>query len=395
MTASDPPQTPAAGPPQTSTPAAGPPQTSTPAAGPVPAASAGTVPAVRFHGPADVRLEEVPARDPLPHEVALAPLAVGVCGTDGHIVAGDFPAARPVVLGHEVCGRVTAMGSAVDGLAVGDLVTVEPHHYCTGCVYCRLGQEHLCDHRRGYGVRLDGGMTRRQIVPGRIAYRLPAGTVPWIGALTEPLACCVHGMDRLAPVSGLPLLVYGAGPAGAMMVALARAAGLAPVVAMDPRPQRRDLALAMGAHAVFDPTDPTAEATARALTGGHGFPYVIDAVGSGRVLRAAVDLASRGGRILVFGVAHPDDEVPIRPNEIFSRELSIVGALINPYTHHRAVGLLPTLPLDRLTPAFFGLDALPAALAEQRSGTADKVFLAPYGVDLATGVGDLAGVGHG
>jgi threonine dehydrogenase-like Zn-dependent dehydrogenase len=349
----------------------------------VSATGRGSTAAVRFHGPGDVRLDQVPARDLLPDEVALAPLAVGVCGTDGHIVAGSFPAARPVVLGHEVCGRVTELGADVDGIDVGDLVTVEPHRYCTACAYCRLGQEHLCDHRRGYGVRLDGGMTRRQIVPARIAYRLPAGTLPWIGALTEPLACCVHGMDRLAPVSGLPVLVYGAGPAGAMMVALARSAGCAPVVAMDPRADRRRLALAMGAHAAFDPTDPGTETAARALTGGFGFPYVVDAVGSSRILGDAMAMASRGGRILVFGVAHPEDEARIRPNEIFSRELTIIGALINPYTHQRAVGLLSALPLERLNPAFFGLDELPAALAEQRSGTADKVFLAPYGQQAA------------
>ncbi|MER7166046.1 alcohol dehydrogenase catalytic domain-containing protein [Micromonospora sp. NPDC000207] len=355
-----------------------------PAADPGPPTGPGSTAAVRFHGPGDVRLEQVPARDLMPHEVALAPLAVGVCGTDGHIVAGSFPAAPPVVLGHEVCGRVTELGAEVDGLDVGDLVTVEPHHYCTACTYCRLGQEHLCDHRRGYGVRLDGGMTRRQVVPARIAYRLPTGTPPWIGALTEPLACCVHGMDRLAPVSGLPALVYGTGPAGAMMVALARSAGCAPVVAMDPRPHRRTLALAMGAHAALDPTDPATESAARALTGGLGFPYVVDAVGSSSILRDAVAMASRGGRILVFGVAHPEDEASIRPNEIFSRELTIIGALINPYTHHRAVGLLSALPLEQLTPAFFGLDELPAALAEQRSGTADKVFLAPYGESAAT-----------
>lgn len=348
-------------------------------------ATAETVPAVRFHAPHDIRLDAIAVREPRPHEVALAPLAVGVCGTDSHIVEGTFPAAPPMVLGHEVCGRVTAIGSEVDGLAVGDLVTVEPHHYCTTCGYCRLGQEHLCDRKRGYGVKLDGGMSTRQIVPGRIAYRLPAGTVPWVGALTEPLACCVHGMDRLAPVSGLPLLVYGSGPAGAMMVALGRAAGLSPVVVLEPRPERRRLALTMGADAAFDPADPASEAAARALTGGRGFPYVVDAVGSARILHDAVGMASRGGRILVFGVARPDDEATIRPNEIFSRELTILGAVINPYTHHRAVGLLPTLGLDRFTPAFFGLDELPKALAEQRSGQADKVFLAPHGVAAALG----------
>ncbi|MEU2611026.1 alcohol dehydrogenase catalytic domain-containing protein [Micromonospora sp. NPDC007271] len=342
-----------------------------------------TVPAVRCHGPGDVRVEHLPVRRPGPAEVALAPLAVGVCGTDGHIVGGSFPAARPVVLGHEICARVVETGADVDALAPGDLVTVEPHDYCTACAYCRLGQEHLCDGKRGYGVRLDGGMTERMVVPARIAYRLPPGTPPWIGALTEPLACCLHGMDQLAPRSGLPVLIYGAGPAGAMMVALSRTRGLGPIVVLDPRPDRRELALRMGADAAFDPGDEASGPAARALTDGLGFPHVIDAVGSARVLESALTMASRGGRILVFGVARPEDEARVRPNEVFARELTIVGAVINPYTHHRAVGMLPALGLDRLRPAFFPLDKVPDALDAQHVGQTDKVFIAPHGVAAA------------
>ncbi|MBL7259463.1 alcohol dehydrogenase catalytic domain-containing protein [Paractinoplanes lichenicola] len=336
----------------------------------------------RFFGVGDVRLVESPVVEAGPDQVALEPLAVGVCGTDSHIVAGGFPAAPGVVLGHEVCGRITFVGDAVDGLSVGDLVTVEPHDYCTRCTYCRLGQEHLCDSKRGYGVKLDGGMASRMVVPGRIAYRLPVGTVPWIGALTEPLACCLHGMDQLDPRSGLPILIYGAGPAGAMMVALAAARGLAPIVVVDPRPDRREVALRMGADFVFAPDDPGISEP----TEGLGFPHVIDAVGSGRILESAISMASRGGRILVFGVAHPSDEARIRPNEIFARELTLVGAVINPYTHHRATRLLGPLGLDRLRPAFYGLDQLDDALKAQQTGTADKVFITPHGLAAALGV---------
>ncbi|PWR15473.1 alcohol dehydrogenase [Micromonospora sicca] len=336
----------------------------------------------RFFGAGDVRLLKSEPAPLGPEEVAIAPLAVGVCGTDSHIVAGSFAAAPQVVLGHEVCGRITEVGAAVDGLTVGDLVTVEPHDYCTRCTYCRLGQEHLCDSKRGYGVKLDGGMTERMVVPARIAYRLPAATPPWIGALTEPLACCLHGMDQLNPRSGLPILIFGAGPAGAMMVALAKARGLAPVVVLDPRADRREAALRMGADAALDPA---ALDEATALTDGLGFPHVIDAVGSGRILESAITVSSRGGRILVFGVARPDDEARVRPNEIFARELTLVGAVINPYTHHRAVQMLPTLGLDRLRPAFYGLDQLPEALEAQRTGTADKVFIAPHGTAAAQG----------
>ncbi|MBM0239479.1 alcohol dehydrogenase catalytic domain-containing protein [Micromonospora sp. ATA32] len=336
----------------------------------------------RFFGTGDVRLLKSEPAPLSPAEVAIAPLAVGVCGTDSHIVAGSFAAEPQVVLGHEVCGRITEVGAAVDGLTVGDLVTVEPHDYCTRCTYCRLGQEHLCDNKRGYGVKLDGGMTERMVLPARIAYRLPDATPPWIGALTEPLACCLHGMDQLNPRSGLPILIFGAGPAGAMMVALAKARGLAPVVVLDPRADRRDAATRMGADAALDPASLDG---ATALTDGLGFPHVIDAVGSGRILESAITVSSRGGGSSSSGWPGPTTRPRVRPNEIFARELTVVGAVINPYTHHRAVQMLPALGLDRLRPAFYGLDQLPEALEAQRTGTADKVFIAPHGIPAAQG----------
>lgn len=312
-------------------------------------------------------------------DVRLAPLAVGVCGTDAHIVSGHFAAEDGVVLGHEVCGRVVQRGADVTGLDVDDLVTVEPHRYCTSCHFCRAGQEHLCAGKKGYGVRLDGGMTDDMVVPARIAYRLPPDTSPWIGALSEPVACCIHGMDRLGVTSGEPLLIHGCGPAGAILVALGRLLGAFPIAVMDPQPGRRELALRMGADLALDPHQDGCVEAALAATGGIGFPAVIDAVGAAAILETSISMASRGGRILMFGVADPAEVAALRPHELFSRELTLLGSVINPYTHQRAVALLPRLCLDRLRPAFFDLGEFAAALDEQRAGAADKVFITPHG----------------
>ena len=163
------------------------------------------------------------------------------------------------------------------------------------------------------------------VVPARIAYRLPAGTPPWIGALTEPLACCIHGMDRFAPRSGLPVLIYGAGPAGAMMVALARSRGLAPVVVHgSPRRTGGDLALRMGADAALDPTDAGQRGGGPGPDRRAGLPVRRR---RRRRRRACWSPRSawpaRGGRILVFGVARPDEEARVRPHEVFARELTM------------------------------------------------------------------------
>lgn len=332
--------------------------------------------AMRFHGNGQLRLDEVETPPVGPNDVLLAPQVVGVCGTDAHIVSGHFPSVPPVVLGHEVCATVVGVGRDVPNLAEGDLVTVEPHLYCGVCTYCRLGMQHMCPGKRAPGVHLDGGMAEFQVVPHHIAYRLPEGTSPEHGALTEPLACCVHAMDRLEPRSGLPMVIFGCGPAGSMLIGLARLAGLGPIIAVDPKPSRQRLARTMGADIVLEPGEGLDDRI-RELTGGIGAHYVVDAVGSAVVLENAIRVASRGARILVFGVADPAVTATVRPNEIFTKELTLLGTAINPVTHHRAMHLLQRLPLDTWTTASFPLDDLEGALEAQAAADVDKVFITP------------------
>jgi threonine dehydrogenase-like Zn-dependent dehydrogenase len=333
--------------------------------------------AVRFLGSGRVSVDDIP--EPLvgAFDVLIEPLAVGVCGTDIHIVEGDYRSSPPVVLGHEVCGRVVATGESVVALAIGDLVTVEPHLYCGVCIYCQTGKLNMCPNRRAPGVHLDGGMAELLAVPETLAYLLPPSTPPHHGALTEPIACAVHAMDRLAPASGLPVAIFGAGPAGVILIALSALAGTHPVVSIEPRAHRRALALRAGADIAIDPNDSDFGKIVDHATSGNGFAYVVDAVGSARILESAVEIASRGAKILVFGVSKPEDVAAISPNDVYARELSILGSALNPFTHRRAANLLPSLPLDELHCGFFGLDDVADALDAQRAGTFDKVFVTP------------------
>lgn len=333
--------------------------------------------AVRFHGVGDLRVDELPVPEPGVGEALIEVAAVGVCGTDTHILDGHYPSQPPVTLGHEVAGTVVALGPGATGVAVGDLITVEPHKYCGQCSYCRRGMEHMCLHKQAYGVHLDGGMAEYVTVPARICYPLPAGVSAGVGALTEPLSCCVHAIDRLELKSGLPLFISGCGPAGAMLIALAARSGMATIVAADMRPDRRKLAQRMGATVVLDPADPDFMQQALVFTHGEGFPFLIDAVGHPAVLQNCITLSARGGRILVFGVADPAAEAVVRPNDIYTRELTILGSAINPYTHLRSVGLLTSLPLTELQIATFGFSQAHAAIEAVRSGSHDKVQLVP------------------
>lgn len=333
--------------------------------------------ALRFYGTNDLRLVDEPIPVPGPGEVRIRPAAVGICGTDIHILDGSFASRPPVILGHEIAGHIDAVGAGVSALREGDLVTVEPHRYDGTCRYCRTGREHLCLGKEAYGVHLDGGMSEAQVIPARIAYVLPSDLDPSIGAMAEPLACCVHAIDRVAPIAGLPLAIFGAGPAGLIMLALARLVGLTPIVVLEPDRVRREAALAFGATAAIDPLATDWVQQCEATVGPEGFDFVVEAVGRPTVLESTFQIASRGARILVFGVANPGDTAVIRPQEVFAKELTILGTVINPYTHHRAVEILPSLGLERLGIKTFRLDEHAEAFLAHQQRVTGKVQLAP------------------
>lgn len=344
--------------------------------------------AARFHGPGDLRLEERPEPEPGEGQVRIRPRAVGLCGTDAHILRGEFSAARPVVLGHEIAGIVDAVGSGVVSVAEGDLVTVQPNLSCGSCHFCRLGREHLCLHRSAIGVDRDGALAEALVVPAPVAYRLPQGIDARIGCLAEPVACCIHGMDRLAPLPGLPLLVLGAGPAGLILLRLARLHGAAPIVAVEPNDARRAAARTFGADHVIDPGHDDWRQLALALSGGHGFDAVIEAVGAATVLETAIALAAPGGKVLVFGAAPAEALAQIRPHEFFARELTMIGTVINPRTQERAVEMLAALSLDAMTIATFPLEHVREAFDAQAAGAAAKVEVLPQGAAWDTTVSE-------
>lgn len=333
--------------------------------------------AARYQGDHRVTVDEIDVPPVGPTEVLIAPEYVGLCGTDAHIVDGEYRSTPPVTLGHEIGGRIVEVGPEVRTLRPGDLVSIEPHYYCGVCIHCQSGRPHMCPERKAPGVHLDGGMAEYLVVDETLAYTVPGTQNARHAALVEPLACAVHGMDRLDPKSGSAIAVFGVGPAGALLIMLAKRAGLGPIVAVEGRSARRDLALRVGADLVLDPAADDLEAQLLESSGGIGFPYAIDAVGSPAVLETAIPVLSRGGRVLIFGVASPGARASISPNDIYARELTILGTALNPFTHRRAANLAHQLPLDELRVGDFPLERFDQALQAQREGAYDKVFITP------------------
>jgi threonine dehydrogenase-like Zn-dependent dehydrogenase len=331
--------------------------------------------ALRYHGHPELVLERLPLPEPGAGAVRIRPLAVGIDGTDAHVLAGEFPVKIPIVTGHEIAGKVEAVGQGVTNLREGDLVCIEPHVYCTKCRYCLTAREHLCIDKKAFGFHLNGGLAEAMVVPERVAYLVPSGLGPEIACLAEPVGCCIHGMDRLEPVSGMGVIIFGAGTVGCILIQLAKFAGLTPIVAVEPQPDRRQMAGQFGADAAFDPADEGWKEQALALTNQIGFDLLVDAVGSGKIIEEALTMTARGARLLVFGVASPGDIANIKPYRLFYDELSIIATTINPYTHYRAVDLLPHLGLERLAIRQFPLDEYKIAYSEL--GRGGKVAISP------------------
>lgn len=308
--------------------------------------------------------------------------ACGVCGTDVHIYHGGKGSAEvvpPVILGHEFSGHIVKLGSGVTGLEEGQLITVDPNIYCGKCRPCRQGQKQMCHHMRAVGVNMDGGFADYCLVPYAQCVPVPEGTDPELAALAEPLACCLHGIDRVGIRPGENVLVIGGGTIGQIMLQLARLAGAAKVVLSEPVEIRRELAVRLGADAAIDPLREDLPQRLSELLSRDGADVVIECVGNPRTSAQAIDAAAGCGRVMLFGVPNPDAVLQTKMHPIFQKELTIMGSFVNPDTHSRAVALLSSgqLKLKELITHRFPVSQLEEAIKMQTGTQSIKVLVKP------------------
>ena len=337
--------------------------------------------AVRLEAVGRLALREVARPVPGPKDLLVRVEASGICGTDRHLLHGEFPATPPVTLGHEFCGIVEAVGAEVVGIAAGTRVTADPNIACGLCDACRAGRINLCANLRALGIHRDGGFADYAVVPETQAHALPAGLDPVHGAFCEPLACCLHGMDLAAVRPGASVVVLGGGVIGLLVVQLARLAGAGAVVLSTRQASRRELAEAVGATATVDARRAdVVEAVAgpRGLLPG-GADVVIECAGVAETVEQAPRMARSGGTVVILGVMPQGAKVTIEPFDILFRELRILGSFINPFTHRRAADLVAsgTLDLDRLVTRRIGLDDVAAVVGQPAAAGEVKVMAMP------------------
>ncbi len=329
-----------------------------------------------FHGDGVLRIEDWP--EPVlekPDDVVVEVEACGVCGSDLQIlnVPPGHPSTPPVVLGHEFIGRVVAVGPAAGEVEVGQRVAVDPDPKCGSCIYCRAGRPANCLNIVALGVHTDGALATYTKATASSVYALADSVPAALGGLIEPLACVVNGVNRAAPQPGETAIVFGAGTIGCLFVALLRAAGVAPVIAVEPSQTRWAVARAAGAHETLTPDDlPARRADYLPL----GADIIVDAVGS--QFGTALEHAALGGRIVLFG-QNANARPPIKQYTITARSLTVLGTYITHYTFPAAIRLVEggSLPLTSIVTHVLPLEQTLEGLDLLRSGVATKVVITP------------------
>ncbi|MBL8734723.1 MAG: alcohol dehydrogenase catalytic domain-containing protein [Planctomycetes bacterium] len=351
-----------------------------------------------------VELIDVPSPYLGPHDVRVRPAAVGVCGTDFHIAAGEsnfhldehgrpIPfEASPQILGHEITGTVIERGAAVKDLAVGTRVVVDQGRNCRSerreppCEYCASGHSHQCEHYQEHGITgLPGGFAEELVVPAVNAVPIGGDLNFEVAALAEPLGCVLHCLDagerartryRLSGQHDRvrTAVVLGAGPAGLLFVQALRSllAFDGALLVSDPSPHKRALAQALGAEAV-----PPEQLTALVRERSHGrrAEYVVEATGCGHVFGDVPNLIRKQGTLLLYGVGHGGAAMELL-NPLQWRELALVTSVGasggfdadgRPSVYRRALGLLANNAVrvdSLLTHRYRGLAAVPRALGD-------------------------------
>jgi L-iditol 2-dehydrogenase len=319
-----------------------------------------------------------PLRALLQSEVLVKVEACGVCGTDVHILDGTSRSSPPVVLGHEYAGIVEEVGNEVRGIVAGQHVAVDPNISCGVCYYCRRGLVHLCANLRALGVDIDGGMAEYCCVPAQQAYVLPMGMNAEVSAFVEPVSCAVHGIDRANIHTGDTVVILGGGTIGLIMLQLARIGGAGTTIVVEPLEKKRHIARDLGADIVLDPSQKETKSAVMDLTS-VGADIVIECVGKPQTAMLAIEIARRGGTVEFFGVCPIGEKIPVEPNQIYFKELTIVGSYVNPNTFARSIGLLASgrVRIDRFHIDKFSLDGVHEALTFQREGKTIKSIIEP------------------
>ncbi len=327
---------------------------------------------ILFTEAGSVALKNVP--DPIPghKDVVITVAAVGICGTDTHVLDGEFEGTIfPLVPGHEATGTVLSVGSDVTHVSPGDHVAINPSTTCGECEFCLGGKTNLCRKWNGLGVVASDGASAEQIVaPSANVFKLKPETDLYEAALIEPLACAIRGYDLLPRKMGEHYLVYGAGTMGLLMAQLAPRAGAASVTIVDLNENRRQAARDVGVENVLAAANDAER---------ESWDVVIDCTGVIKAIEDGLPRVKAGGTFQHFGVAPTEAQAQYSPFRVYRDEINIVGTMAVLNSFGRAVEMFEAgaIKSTQMISHSFTLDNYQEALAMFRAGTGRKLQIRP------------------
>jgi L-iditol 2-dehydrogenase len=351
------------------------------------APQAETMLAAVLHGKEDLRMERIAVPRAGAGEIVVRVEAALTCGTDLKVYRRGYHAMMlkpPIVFGHEVAGVVTEVGAGVTRFSLGERILPMNSAPCDMCYFCEHGQQNLCADI----LFNNGGYAESMRIPARIVekntFAVPAGVRLEHAALTEPLACVVHGLNQTGARAGDTLAVIGAGPIGLMFIRVASLRGLR-VIAVVKRDDQVAAARLFGALEVVQvAAGEDAVAAVRALTGdSRGADVVIEAVATPATWEQAVGMARRGGTVNFFGGPPSGTVVALDTNRLHYGDISLKASF-----HHTPTACSAAFAL--VCDASFGagdfitrtarLDEVPAVFARMMTRSAEN------GMDIKTAV---------
>jgi threonine dehydrogenase-like Zn-dependent dehydrogenase len=311
-----------------------------------------------------------------PDDVLLEVEATGVCGTDLHILSDPpgHPATPGTILGHEIVARVADVGEKVQGIKIGQRVTVDANLKCGLCRPCRKGKQNHCENWTTIGIFRDGGFAKYVVVPERALHPI-ADSVPLKDAVwTELLSCVIGSTDRISIQPGQTAVVIGAGPAGMLHALMFKAAGAKAIIA-DVAPFRLKLAQGVGLIPI-NVKETLLKDAVMDMTDAWGADVVVDAVGS--QFQTCLDIVATGGVVSLFGM-NTHATPAISQNLVTRKELTVFGSYVGYYVFPRSVAVLESAAIkpSQLITHDLSVEKLPEGIGAARRGEAMKVMVRP------------------
>ncbi|PAE30426.1 sorbitol dehydrogenase [Paenibacillus sp. 7884-2] len=305
----------------------------------------------------------------------------GICGSDIHTYEGHYKVATPVTLGHEFSGEVVEVGEGVTEFKVGDRVTSETTFYiCGECEYCKSGDYNLCNHRKGLGSQQDGGFAKYLVARKESVHHLPENVDYQSAAMTEPLACTYHAIEKTEINAGDLVVVIGPGPIGLLAAQVAKSRGATVIITgLTNDKVRLDKAIEVGIDYTVNTQEEDLKEFVNKLTNGYGADVVLECSGAVPAARQGLEILRKKGHYAQVGI-FAQSEIQFDLEKIIQKEIRVVGS-----RSQKSADWEPSLALmndekvnaKALVTHEFNITQWDEAYQAIKSGEAIKVLLTP------------------